>query len=69
MVHRAVDWPPTASPTWRRVDDTSLAEYDAATGDRGGHPYGADAGIVHERESGRVGGFVGAAPNSQTNTS
>lgn len=25
----------------------------------GGHPYGADAGIAHERHTGRVGGFVG----------
>jgi 6-phosphogluconate dehydrogenase len=24
----------------------------------GGHPYGADAGIAHERHTGRVGGFV-----------
>lgn len=31
----------------------------------GGHPYGADAGIAHERHTGRVGGFIGngtAAP-------
>lgn len=31
----------------------------------GGHPFGADAGIAHERHTGRVGGFVGngkAAP-------
>jgi len=25
----------------------------------GGHPFGADAGIAHERHTGRVGGFVG----------
>jgi 6-phosphogluconate dehydrogenase len=25
----------------------------------GGHPYGSDAGIAHERHTGRVGGFVG----------
>jgi 6-phosphogluconate dehydrogenase len=25
----------------------------------GGHPFGADAGIAHERHAGRVGGFVG----------
>jgi 6-phosphogluconate dehydrogenase len=25
----------------------------------GGHPYGADLGIAHERHTGRVGGFVG----------
>lgn len=25
----------------------------------GGHPYGADAGIAHERHTGRVGGFIG----------
>jgi 6-phosphogluconate dehydrogenase len=35
----------------------------------GGHPYGADAGIVRERETGRVGGFVGAAANPQTSQS
>ncbi len=31
----------------------------------GGHPFGADAGIAHERHTGRVGGFIGngkAAP-------
>jgi 6-phosphogluconate dehydrogenase len=31
----------------------------------GGHPYGANAAIAHERHTGRVGGFVGnggAAP-------
>jgi 6-phosphogluconate dehydrogenase len=33
----------------------------------GGHPYGADAGIVRERETGRVGDFVGAAVNPQPN--
>lgn len=27
----------------------------------GGHPFGADAGIAHERHTGRVGGFVGNA--------
>jgi 6-phosphogluconate dehydrogenase len=25
----------------------------------GGHPYGADTGIAHERHTGRVGGFIG----------
>ncbi len=25
----------------------------------GGHPFGADAGIAHERHTGRVGGFIG----------
>lgn len=25
----------------------------------GGHPYGSDAGIAHERHTGRVGGFIG----------
>ncbi len=25
----------------------------------GGHPYGTDAGIAHERHTGRVGGFIG----------
>jgi 6-phosphogluconate dehydrogenase len=29
----------------------------------GGHPYGADPGIVRERQSGRVGGFVGTTTN------
>ena len=27
----------------------------------GGHPFGADAGIAHERHTGRVGGFIGNA--------
>ena len=27
----------------------------------GGHPYGRDAGIAHERRTGRVGGFISAA--------
>jgi 6-phosphogluconate dehydrogenase len=27
----------------------------------GGHPYGSDAGIVRERQSGRVGGFIESA--------
>jgi 6-phosphogluconate dehydrogenase len=35
----------------------------------GGHPYGADAVIVRERETGRVGGFVGAATTPQTSHS
>jgi 6-phosphogluconate dehydrogenase len=25
----------------------------------GGHPYGENAGIAHERHTGRIGGFVG----------
>ena len=25
----------------------------------GGHPFGANAGVAHERHTGRVGGFVG----------
>jgi hypothetical protein len=25
----------------------------------GGHPFGKDAGIAHERHTGRIGGFVG----------
>jgi 6-phosphogluconate dehydrogenase len=29
----------------------------------GGHPFGADAGIAHERHTGRVGGFVGKSTN------
>ena len=29
----------------------------------GGHPYGENAGIAHERHTGRVGGFIGSAGN------
>jgi 6-phosphogluconate dehydrogenase len=32
----------------------------------GGHPYGADAGIVRERQTGRVGGFVGPATTDKS---
>jgi 6-phosphogluconate dehydrogenase len=29
----------------------------------GGHPYGENAGIAHERHTGRIGGFVGKGAN------
>jgi 6-phosphogluconate dehydrogenase len=32
----------------------------------GGHPYGADPGIVRERQTGRVGGFVGPATTDES---
>jgi 6-phosphogluconate dehydrogenase len=32
----------------------------------GGHPFGADAGIAHERHTGRVGGFIGNGQGGQS---
>jgi 6-phosphogluconate dehydrogenase len=32
----------------------------------GGHPFGADAGIAHERHTGRVGGFFGNGQGAQS---
>jgi 6-phosphogluconate dehydrogenase len=32
----------------------------------GGHPFGADAGIAHERHTGRVGGFIGSGKGGST---